>query len=103
RRREQDLDDRLVELFEEFFPERLARQRGKLVDAVFLFALGDLGGRKALFGGEVQILSNRGDGAHAESGRMKSSGQRLGRRAPLCGENENRHSSSCNSLRDVKN
>ena len=49
RRGQQDLDDRLVKLLEEFLPERLAGQRGEPVGAVLPAALRDLGvGQAAL-------------------------------------------------------
>src|SRR5262249_48455725 len=61
RRRQENLDNGLVELFEELLPERLAPQRREMIAAIALAALSDLIGAKAGFG-ETRF---KGDGESA--------------------------------------
>src|SRR5581483_3816928 len=64
RRAEEDLDDRLIEFFQELFPQRFARQRRQLVDAELTKTLGGRGGAKAILGDARENLLDFVEGTH---------------------------------------
>ena len=61
---EQDLDDRLVELLQEFLPDRLARQRSQSIGAEELPALGHGGAGQSLIRRTGQLLQDVGFKSH---------------------------------------